>query len=50
MLAVGDTGWYVRAFEGMSDAYLDQADTIIKEADSVQEKVMQTQWSMAGDP
>lgn len=50
VLAVGDTGWYVRTFEGMPDACLSQADTIVKDADSVQEKVMQTQWSMAGDP
>lgn len=41
MVAVGDAGWYVMAV-ATSDACLGQADTIIKEDDSVQEKGMQT--------
>lgn len=41
MLAGGDAGWYVMAV-ATSGAYLGQADTIIKEDDSVQEKGMQT--------
>lgn len=41
MLAVGDVGWCVMAV-ATSDASLGQADTIIKEDDSMQEKGMQT--------
>lgn len=49
VLAVGDTGRLVMAAAN-SEASLGQADTIIKEADPVQEKVMQTQRSVAGGP